>query len=410
MNTHDTSPDHRFAGGERLGRVLAPVLLLTGIFLLHFMARQIAGPLLPAMETGLGVTHIQGGLFILCMGVGFFLGQIGATHLASRFGYRRCILLSLWAAAAATAAFGLADSVRLLYLVFLCLGTAGGLYVPSGITLITVLVRPRDWGKAMGIHELAPNLALIAVPFMATAAVAAGSWRIGYLFVAAVLASLAVAYTFFGVDSEHRPSAPDLLQVREIARHPSFWCLVLLLSLAVGVETGVYSMIPLFLVTERSFDLAAANHLLGLSRIPGLLMVLLAGWFTDRLSPSTTISLSLAATGAAIVVLGIGPASLVAPAVFVQSAAAACLFPPALSLASRISTSESRTLTLSLSLAVAPVIGGGLLPAGIALAGDLGSFAAGMAGAGIVTAAGIALVGPMKRYSAVRSGQPPTKP
>jgi hypothetical protein len=51
---------------------------------------------------------------------------------------------------------------------------------------------------------------------------------------------------------------------------------------------------------------------------------------------------------------------------------------------------------LSLSLAVAPVIGGGLLPAGIALAGDFGSFSAGLVGAGILTSAGIGLVFLMK--------------
>ena len=156
-------------------------------------------------------------------------------------------------------------------------------------------------------------------------------------------------------------------------------------------------MVPLFLVHERGFDLAAANGLLGLSRIPGLFVVLLAGWITDRLGPSTTVTLALAVTGTAIVVMAVGPAGWVAAAVFVQSAASACLFPPILSMASAISTPENRALTLSLSLAVAPVVGGGLLPAGIALAGDLGSFAAGLVAAGVLTAAGIGLVRPLKR-------------
>ncbi|MCF8052395.1 MAG: MFS transporter [Desulfobacterales bacterium] len=397
MPKHKTIPRSRIRSEEGLSRMLGPVLLLTVIFFLHFVARQVAGPLLPAMEAELGLSHFQGGLFILCMGTGFFISQIGAAFLVGRWGYRRCILVSLWGAAVSTAALGFMGSAWALYLGFLCLGITGGLYVPAGISLITVLVRPRDWGKAMGIHEVAPNMALITVPFLATAVVAAVSWRLGYLLAAAVLALFGAAYLFFGVDSEKRPSPPDLQRIREIAANPSFWSLGLLLSLAVGVETGVYSMVPLFLVSERGFDLADANQLLGLSRIPGLVMVLLAGWITDRLSPSTTITLALALTGTAVVALGVGPAGWIAPAVFVQAAASACLFPPILSLASRISTTENRALTLSLSLAVAPVIGGGLLPAGIALAGDLGSFAAGLVGAGLLTAAGIGLVSPLKR-------------
>ena len=210
--------------------MLGPVLLLTAIFFFHFVARQIAGPLLPAMEAELALTHFQGGLFILCMGTGFFISQISAAFLVGLWGYRRCILVSLWGAAASTAALGMLGSTWALYLGFLCLGITGGLYVPAGISLITVLVRPLDWGKAMGIHEVAPNLALISVPFLATAVIAAVSWRLGYLLVAAVLALFAVVYTFYGVDSEKVPSPPDRQRVREIAANPSFWCLGLLLS------------------------------------------------------------------------------------------------------------------------------------------------------------------------------------
>jgi NNP family nitrate/nitrite transporter-like MFS transporter len=348
------------------------------------------------MEAELGLSHTQSGLFILFTGIGFFLSQIGAGFLAGRWGYRRCILVSLWGTSAAAAMVGLLGSTWALYLGFLGLGLTGGLYIPSGVILITVLVRPKDWGKAIGIHEAAPNLALILVPFLATTAVAEGSWRLGYFCLAAVLALLGVIYACLGVDAHTRPSSPDLYRLREIATNPSFWYLGLLMSLAVGVETGVYAMLPLFLVNEKAYDLADANQILGLSRVPGLVMVLVAGWITDRLSPSFIVSMALGLTGVAVIALGVGPRVLLAPAVFLQAAASACLFPPILSIASRISTTENRALTLSLSLALAPVIGGGLLPAGIALSGDLGSFGAGLVGVGILTTAGIGLVVLMK--------------
>jgi NNP family nitrate/nitrite transporter-like MFS transporter len=395
-NRHDdttaTGAGRKLRNETELGRSLGAVLMLTVIFLLHFVALQMAGPLLPAMEAELGLSHTQSGLFILFTGCGFFLSQIAAAFLAARWGYRRCILISLWGTAAMSVVVGMLGSVWALYLGFLGLGISGGLYVPSGIALITVLVRPQDWGKAISIHELAPNLALILVPFIATAAVALGSWRLGYQSLAAALALLGAAYAVLGVDTPRRPSPPDFARIRAIASNPSFWYLGLLLSLAVGVETGVYAMVPLFLVNERGFDLADANQLLGLSRIPGLVMVLLAGWITDRLSPSTTLSMALGLTGAAVIGLGIGPHGIIVPAVFLQAAASACLFPPILSMASRISSTENRALMLSLSLAVAPVIGGGLLPAGIALSGDLGSFGLGLTAAGILTTSGIGLV------------------
>jgi NNP family nitrate/nitrite transporter-like MFS transporter len=378
---------------------LGPVMMLTLIFFVHFVVRQITGPLLPEMERELELSHTQGGFFILCTGIGFCISQAGAAFLAGAWGYRRCILVSLFGAAAAAGALALLETVWALYAGFLALGMAGGLYVPSGISLITVLIRPRDWGKAMGIHELAPNLALISVPFLATAAVSVGSWRVGYLLLAGGLAALGGVYLWRGVDAVERPRAPDPSRVRNIVVDPLFWCLALLLSLAVGVETGVYAMIPSYLVNERGFGLAEANRLLGLSRIPGLFMVLFAGWITDRLNPSTAVSIALGVTGAAVICLGVGPAPWMAPAVFVQAAASACLFPPILSMASTISSPENRALTLSLSLAIAPVVGGGLMPAGIALAGDLGSFAGGVAAAGILVTAGIGLARSIRRRS-----------
>jgi NNP family nitrate/nitrite transporter-like MFS transporter len=269
---------------------------------------------------------------------------------------------------------------------------AGGLYVPSGIALITLLVQPRDWGKAMGIHELAPNFALISVPFVATLAVALGTWRWGFQGCGAVLAGLGTLYLFIGSDVRERPSLPSLALIREVVSQPSFWQLSILISLAVGVETGVYSMTPLYLVSERGFSLAEANGLLGMSRVPAVFLVLLVGWLTDRLNPPMAISLALAATGIAIIMLGIGPDETLVAAIFIQASASACLFPPILSLASANSSAANRALTLSLSIAVAPIIGGGILPAAIAVAGDFFSFGIGMAAAGLLTLSGIFLV------------------
>lgn len=389
--------DHAGQARDRLDQRLAPVLVLTFIFFLHFMGRHLAGPLLPAMEEDLGIGHAVGGLFILCLGTGFFISQLAAAFLNARFGYRRCVLLSLWGTAVTMALVGITGSAWALFPAFFGLGLTGGLYVPSGIALISVIVRPQDWGKAMGIHELAPNLALILTPFFATAAVTTLSWRSGYLVLSGFLAVMGGVYFRWGMDAPGRASFPDLHRIRDIVRKPAFWALGVLLSLAVGVETGVYAVLSLFLVHERGFDLATANQLLGLSRIPGLAMVLISGWITDRLSPHLTLRLALSLTGGSVIVLGLGPHAIVAPAIFIQAAAAACLFPPILSAASGISTPENRSLTLSLSLAVAPVLGGGLMPAGIALAGELGSFGLGLAAAGILVVIGAGLVRVLSR-------------
>jgi NNP family nitrate/nitrite transporter-like MFS transporter len=392
MVTQKTKVQRWKPAGTELYRVFWPVIFLTVIFFLHFVTRQLIGPLLPEIELELGLSHTQSGFFVLMMGIGFTISQLGAAFLAARWGYRRCILLSVLGSAAA--AFFITQSETFWGLALGCLGVgvAGGLYVPSGIALITMLVQPKDWGKAMGIHELAPNLALLVVPFLATAAVILGSWRYGYLSAASVMAVLGLLYIKTGVDSDQRPTPPNFSRIREIVADPSFWKLCVLLSIAVGVETGVYSMIPLFLVTERGFELSDANQLLGFSRIPGIILVLVSGWLTDRLSPATAITIALGLTGVSVLGLGSGPDYIMIPSIFVQSAASACLFPPMLSMASTISSNENRALTLSLSIAAAPLVGSGLLPAGLAICGDMFSFEAGLAVTSLLIFSGIWIV------------------
>jgi len=383
--------------GDRLVKELHPVLFLTLIFFIHFIARQLAGPMLPAMQKELAISHSVAGLFILFMGTGFFLSQLAAAFLTARFGYKLCIVLSLLGAAGAMSMVGLMGSLWALFLGFFLLGITSGLYVPSGIALISVLVRSQDWGKAMGIHELAPNFALILAPFFATAILAVDSWRSGYLALAGFLAAMGAAYARWGADVHTRGSVPDIQKIKEVAGNPAFWGLAGLVSLAVGLETGVYAVLPLFLVNERGFELITANRLLGFSRIPGLGIVLLSGWITDRLSPGTTLRLALFFTGVTVILLGLGPRDISVFTLFAQGAITPCLFPPILSAASGKSTPENRALTISLSLAVGPILGGGLVPAGIALAGDLGSFGLGLALMGALVIAGVLLVRMLER-------------
>lgn len=373
-------------------RNYSPVFFLTVIFFFHFITRQLTGPLLPEIELELGLNHTQSGMFVLLVGCGFSLSQLGAAFLSAKWGYRRCILLSILGSAAAALLITRSDGFWGLAVGCMGLGLAGGLYVPSGIALITLLVHPKDWGKALGIHELAPNLALIVVPFTATAAMLLGSWRYGYLSASVLMVVLGLLYMKKGVDGDQRPQPPNIHRIREIVSDSSFWKLCVLLSIAVAVETGVYSMTPVFLVTERDFELSYANQLLGLSRIPGVVLVLFSGWLTDRLSPATTITIALGLTGAAVLGLGSGPDYIMIPSVFVQSAASACLFPPMLSMASAISSHENRALTLSLSIAVAPLIGSGLLPAGLAICGDVFSFETGLVITSLLIFSGIWVV------------------
>lgn len=108
-------------------RILWPVIFLTVIFFLHFITRQLTGPLLPEIELEVGLSHTQSGFFVLLMGVGFSISQLGAAFLAARWGYRRCVLLSILGSATAAILITQTETFWGLALGYIGVGIAGGL-------------------------------------------------------------------------------------------------------------------------------------------------------------------------------------------------------------------------------------------------------------------------------------------
>ena len=377
---------------KRLDSILAqsrPLLLLALIFSLNFMARIILSPLMPTVEKDLGIGHGEAGSLFLLISVGFFPVLLGSGYFSSRLTHKKTIILSSTALGMALLAVSLSRSLWGIRLGLIFLGMGAGLYLPSGIATLTSLVTPRHWGKALAIHELAPNLSFIAAPLVAEACLGWFSWR----GVIALLggASLLVGMVFarFGRGGEFTGEAPSLSSFRILLSDSNFRIMVVLFSLAVGASMGIFAMLPLYLVSERGMDQNDANTLIALSRISGLGMAFISGWATDRLGPKQTLICVFLITGLATVMLGIAHGSWMIVTIFIQPALAVCFFPAGFAALSFIGPPEVRNLAVSLSIPVAFLFGAGVIPIGVGIMGDAGSFALGIVLVGVSILAGL---------------------
>jgi NNP family nitrate/nitrite transporter-like MFS transporter len=251
---------------------------------------------------------------------------------------------------------------------------AAGLYLQSGIATITGLVSSRDWGKAIGIHEVAPNLGFFAAPFLAEALLAWFTWRGVAMVIGMASILAAVVFAFFGKGGTFPGEAPNSRILRTILVEPSFWIMIALFSLGIGASMGVYTMIPLYLVSERGMERTWANTLLGLSRISTLVMAILAGLLVDRLGLKQTLKAVLLTTGFITVMLGLIPGSWIVLIIFVQPMLATCFFPAGFAALSRMGSPSIKNVAVSLTIPVSFLLGGGAIPAGIGLIGEAGSF------------------------------------
>ena len=377
--------------GASFRSYIGPILFLAGIFFLNFLGRIILAPLLPTIEKDLSLGHSEAGSLFLLISLGYFISLLGSGFVASRLMHRRTLIVS--ATAIGLALIGIASSDSLLGistgLVFL--GLAAGLYLPSGISTLTSLISPNQWGKALAIHELAPNLAFVAAPLLSEVLLEWFSWR-GILAVMGI-ASVVAGITFgrFGTGGRFPGDAPSVASFRTILVKPAFWVMTILFSLAITGSLGVYAMLPLYLVTERSMDQYWANTLVAVSRVSGLGMAFLAGWATDRFGARKIMAAVFLLTGTMTFLLGVTKGSWMVLIVFAQPMLAVCFFPAGFAALSCIGPSASRNVAVSLTIPLAFLIGAGAIPAGIGVMGDTFSFAFGFSLVGVLISMGFLL-------------------
>lgn len=370
---------------------VGPILFLVGIFFINFLSRIILSPLMPTIESDLNMGHDEaGGLFFLIT-LGYCLGLLFSGFISSRLQHRKTIVLSSFAVGGATLFAGLTRHPWEIRSGLLMMGLAAGLYLPSGIATLTGLVHQRHWGKAIAMHELAPNLGFIMAPLLAEVFLKWFSWQ-GILTIIGI-ASLGIGLIFFlwGEGGDFPGQAPNLKTLMTVAKEPSFLLMMTFFSIGVGSAFGVYSMLPLYLVSEKGMDQTWANSLVALSRLSTLGTAFIAGWFTDRVGIQKTLKIVFLTTGFATAMLGIVPGSWIIPVVFIQPILATAFFPAGFAALAKTGPLHLKSLAVSITVPIGFFVGGGVVTAGLGLAGEGQLFPLGFVLLGGLVSAGAGL-------------------
>ena len=374
---------------------LLPVWFLVVIFYLNITSRIVFSPLLPVIEGELGLRHGEAGSLFLLIQIGYCLGLLGSGFVASWLNHRRTILVSTTTLGAVLLVMSRSASVTGLRAELVLLGAFAGLYLPSGIATLTGEIRKEHWGKALAIHELAPNLGFVTAPLLAEALLRFLPWR-GVL---AVLGSLAILmggiFALAGHGGSRRAEPPRFDTMKQIARDPSFWVIATLFAVSIGSGLGVYTMMPLFLVTEIGLERELANTIAGLSRGPGILLVFFSGLITDRIGHRRALAISLLTMGTFTLLLGVVHGRVITPVlVILQSTSIVCFFPAGFSMLSAMFPPHLRNLAVSMVTIVGSFLGAGAIPPAIGYLAEVSSFSSGLILLGVVT---LALL-PVLRY------------
>jgi NNP family nitrate/nitrite transporter-like MFS transporter len=375
---------------------MVPLLFLVGIFFLNFISRIVLSPLLPTVEEDLKIGHDEAGSLFFMISLGYCIGLLFSGFISSRLTHRKTILLSAIALGGALMMVSISHHLWMIHLGLIFLGIAAGFYLPSGIATVTELVRPEHWGKAIAIHELAPNLAFIVAPLLAEALLGVFSWRGVLMWSGAGSLVSGVIFIIFGKGGDFAGEAPNVSTLRIILKEPSFWFMMGLFSLGIGASFGVYTMLPLYLVAEKGMDRTWANTFVATSRIFTLGSSILVGWITDQVGPRKTLMGVFMATGIVTLLLGLVSGAWIILIVFLHSILATSFFPAGFAALSRIGSGRLKNVGVSLTVPVGFLLGGGVIAAGLGIMGEMGSFALGFILFGVVLLSGVLLARSLK--------------
>lgn len=357
-------------------------LFLAWLFYLGFVSRILFAPLMPAIEKDLGIGHGQAGGLFLLISVGYMLAPACSGLISSRFEHSGTLKLSAWLVGFALLAFSLIDNIWGMGLLLLVIGFAGSLHLPSAIATITAEIQKSDWGKGLSVHQCAPPLSFVTAPLIAALLLRWYSWRQILLVWAILCLVSALLYTLRGRGGEFPGRVVNIANMKPVFANRSFWIMVVLLSMAFSGNSGIFAMLPLFLVNERGYELASANTLIGLSQLSGIAVVFAAGWLSDRIGQKRVMGGSLLATGLLTLLLPWTAGGMLILVLFLQAATLTAFFPAGFAALSRVTLPSLRSVTSALGPPLAFLIGGGLMPTMIGYLADVHSFVAGIRVAG----------------------------
>jgi len=364
--------------GAGLRTRLGVVLFLTALFYLNFLARILPAPLMPVIETDLGIGHGAAGSLFLLISAGYFVALAGSGFVSARIQHRRTVALSAGLMGLALVGTALCQSLAAIQVGLVLTGFAAGLYLPSGVATLTTLITPRDWGKAISVHELAPNLAFATAPLVAELLLALFTWRTAFAVVGGLSLAIGLAFLIRGPGGDLPGERPAFRVLRDLAAQPAFWLLMVLFSLGISSTLGLYTMLPLYLVAERGLEQGWANSLVAFSRMATIPTALLGGWAADRFGSKRTIGTVLLVSGGLTVLLGLAAARWVPLLVILQPLLAVCFFPAGLAALSAIGPPGGRNVVVSMTIPLAFLIGGGLTPTFIGMMGSHARFGLGI--------------------------------
>jgi NNP family nitrate/nitrite transporter-like MFS transporter len=371
------------------------LLIFWGLWFLNFCVRMSFSPLLPIIEGELAITHAVAGSLFSFMAVGSTISVFMSGWVSKHIGYKRSILFGFIALALVALCLKYAHTYYFFAGCAFLIGLTAGIYLPCVVPLITSIVSRVNWGKAIAFHDTAASFSFLAVPILVALTIRSYHWQSFYVMLSGACILIIILFSIFAPDP--RPQEEKKSSYSTVLRRPAFWVIAIIWIMAAMATAGIYTIIPLFLVTEKGMQVESANTIFGLSRIGGVLATMLVGFLVDRFAVKKILFTIMFITGLSTVGIALAQVLwLLVGMLVIQATVSMVFFPAAITAISAITPAEERTTFIGTIIAISSLFCYGLFPVGLGAVADKWNFQIGILVMGIMTILSCALIRRLK--------------
>lgn len=290
-------------GHDRLTRaILATVVFVGGIAPL---ATDMYVPAFPLVAADLHASATQVQLSLSTFFVGMALGQLIGGPISDQRGRRRPLLGALLVLAIASLVCAWSPSIAIMLAARFVQGFAGGWAMVVARAIVVDLATGVHLVRSLNVVAGVGGIAPVVGPLLGGMILLLWHWRVSFLFLAAFAAvmTMAVALVVPETLPAGRRHAGGLKELRHAARQvlgrPRFVAYLVVMAFSMGVTfayvaTSAFILQSMNGLTPMMYSILFAANAVGLA-----LATLAAGRMAGRVPTRTVITIGLAATGAA---------------------------------------------------------------------------------------------------------------
>lgn len=231
----------------------------------------------------------QTGIVLSSFFAGYALMQIPGGWLADRFGFRKIIIIAVFAWSIFTIMSGMVWSFMSLILVRFLFGLGEGSFFPSASKGIASWFSQNERSRAMSFMLTSGTIMGVITPIIGTQSMQSVGWRMIFYIAGAIGIILVLLYVFFlkerigttkGIPENLSKSTTPL---REVLKTPIIWNLFLAYFAIYAVQWGLMAWMPTYLVEARNLDLTSVGYISAIPAFAGIIAMLGSGYILDKL-------------------------------------------------------------------------------------------------------------------------------